>query len=99
MTRRYKTDVRGLHAAVGRMLRHARESTGKSREVFSGLIGVSRRKLDRVERGESKATAELVAKVLAGAEWSCEIVAGPRRELEQQEALRRSPPLGLRRAS
>ena len=50
-------------AQVGSAIRRLRCLRGQSQEVFSGLAGIDRSHLAKVERGEKAANVETLAKV------------------------------------
>lgn len=50
-------------AQVGGTIRRLRRTRRQSQEVFSGLVGIDRSHLAKIERGEKAANVETLAKV------------------------------------
>lgn len=50
-------------ALVGKTIRRLRRARGQSQEVFSGLAGIERSHLAKIERGEKAANVETLAKI------------------------------------
>lgn len=48
---------------IGTAIRHLRKSRKQSQEVFSGLAGIDRSHLAKIERGEKAANIETLAKI------------------------------------
>lgn len=50
-------------ALIGKTIRHLRHARGQSQEVLSGLAGIERSHLAKIERGEKAANIETLAKI------------------------------------
>lgn len=50
-------------ALIGKAIRHLRRTRKQSQEVLSGLAGIERSHLAKIERGEKAANIETLAKI------------------------------------
>jgi transcriptional regulator with XRE-family HTH domain len=50
---------------LGQVVRACRKRSGMSQEIVAGLAGISRNHIGEIERGESIASFEVVAKIVA----------------------------------